>query len=215
MKKITFVLGVVLLGASLLSAAAPQDKKKTGTTDKPAAAQTAKPAAKTAAKPAAKDAAQTAKPAQPAAKPAARRPVPETPFSLGGRYLTPQVGINTWAVPFGASFELGLTKNVGVGGTVMMWFWSSQSVIVPEADVMYHFTSLNVDKLDLFAGAGLGYAIYHSSFAGTLGSGIYLDPFVAGRYWVSPKVALSLRLNFGVVGDWTGVGGQLGATFHL
>ncbi len=136
-------------------------------------------------------------------------------FEKGGKYVTPQLGINSWAVPFGASFEYGVTDNIGVGGTLMMWFWSGASVFLPAVEAGYHFTSLGVDKLDLFGGAGLGMAIYNAGggFSGT--TGLYLYPFVAGRYYFTDNIGASLRVNIGIIGDWTGVQSMLGVVIRL
>lgn len=139
-------------------------------------------------------------------------------FHKGDKFLTPQIGINSTAIPFGASFEYAVTENIGVGGTVMIWLWSDygfkSSIIMPSLDAAYHFTQLNVEKLDLFAGASLGYAIYSSDW-GNWNSGLSIDPFIAGRYWFSEKMAVSLKLNIGLLGDWSGVGGLLGVTFRI
>ncbi len=136
-------------------------------------------------------------------------------FHKGDKFLTPQIGLNSYAVPFGANFEVAITENIGVGGTVMMWIWSHGTIIMPSVDGAYHFTRLDVDKLDLFAGASLGFAIFSAKEGYGGSSGLYLSPFVAGRYWFSEKMAVSLRLNFSVLGDWTGVGGLLGLTFPI
>lgn len=136
-------------------------------------------------------------------------------FTKGDMFLTPQIGFNSWAIPFGANFEYAMTENIGVGGTIMMWFWSGASVILPSVDAAYHFTTLEVDKLDLFAGVGVGFAIYNAGAGISGSSGIYIDPFVAGRYWFSDKIGVSLRLNIGLIGDWSGVGGLLGVVFKI
>lgn len=85
-------------------------------------------------------------------------------FSKGSFYLTPQVGINTWTIPFGVNAEYAITPNIGLGATVMLWLWGepgwSESVIAPAFEAAYHFTKLNARKLDLYAGAGLGFAAY-------------------------------------------------------
>jgi hypothetical protein len=143
------------------------------------------------------------------------RRVSDMTFQKGDMFLTPQIGLNSWAVPFGVNFEYAMTENIGVGGTVMMWFWSGASVILPSVDGAYHFTQLDVDKLDLFAGVGVGFAIYNAGGGISGSSGIYVSPFAAGRYWFSEKMGVSLRLNIGIVGDWTGVGGLAGVVFKL
>jgi hypothetical protein len=136
-------------------------------------------------------------------------------FKKGEMYLTPQIGLNSYAVPFGASFELAITENIGVGGTVMMWIWSHGTIILPSVDGAYHLTKLGVEKLDLFGGASVGFAIFSAKGGFSGSSGIYISPFVAGRYWFSDKMAVSLRVNIGLIGDWTGVGGLLGVTLRI
>jgi hypothetical protein len=42
-----------------------------------------------------------------------------------------------------------------------------------------------------------------------------LEPIVGGRYYISPKVAISLRLVGAVVGGYTGFGATAGVTFVL
>jgi outer membrane immunogenic protein len=145
-------------------------------------------------------------------------------FSKGSFFITPQVGINSWTIPFGLNVEYGLTPNIGVGGTVMVWLWSdewiSQSIISLSAEGAYHFTQINVDKLDLYAGAGLGYSIYSydikGGFAGETGaSGLDLGIILGGRYFFTEKIAASLRLNGSFIGHWATFGGAIGVTIRL
>jgi hypothetical protein len=136
-------------------------------------------------------------------------------FNKGVIYLTPQIGLNSWAVPFGANVEFAMTENIGVGGTVTLYFWSGASVIIPSVNAAYHFTMLEVEKLDLFAGAEAGFAIYNAGEGITGSSGIYISPFVAGRYWFSENLGASVRLNIGLIGDWAGAGGMFGVVFKL
>jgi hypothetical protein len=151
-------------------------------------------------------------------------------FTKGAFYLTPQIGLYSWggSIPFGAAGEFALTPNIGVGGSVMVHFWSeeffSESLISFSAEVLYHFTKIKAQKFDLFAGGGLGYSVfswkwksgYDNFFEGSSGSsGLYLDPILGARYWFSPKLAVSVRLIGSLIGNWTGFGGQLGLTFRL
>lgn len=144
-------------------------------------------------------------------------------FNWQGFYLTPQVALASWggSIPFGLNAEYGVTKNIGVGGTAMFQFWNdegvSESWIMISAEGYYHI-DVNVEKLDLYVGAGLGYGIY--SISGTLlngsgASGLILEPLAGVRYYFSPKIALSVRLTGSVVGSYTGVGGAIGVTFVL
>ncbi len=145
-------------------------------------------------------------------------------FSKGDKFVTAQVGLNSYAVPFGVSYGMAMTENVEVGGTVMFLFWSdpgySYKVISPSLDVMYHFTKLEAEKIDAFAGASLGYSIFSYSsdygyYSGTFSSSLYLSPFLGGKYYFNEKTAVSLRLYFSVVGTVTGVGGVLGVSFKM
>ncbi|MBS3818997.1 hypothetical protein KGY73_05780 [bacterium] len=142
--------------------------------------------------------------------------------------ISPILGVNSYTVPFGANFEYGITENVGIGGTAMYWSWGgrmySNSLISLSADAAYHFTSLEVDKLDLFAGGGLGISIYSYSwksgydggvYGGAGSSGLFLEPFAGARYYFSPKISGFTRLHVNVVGSWAGVGGVLGVSFRL
>jgi hypothetical protein len=147
-------------------------------------------------------------------------------FSKGSFYLTPQIGLNRWTIPFGVNAEYAVAPNIGVGATVMIWLWSdtewTESVIAPVIEAAYHFTQLDVKKLDLYAGAGLGFAIYSWSWkAGESGAGatgsssLFVEPFVGVRYYFTPKIAGSLKLGGTLGGGWGSVGGTLGVTFLL
>jgi len=154
----------------------------------------------------------------------------EQEFAQGRVFVTPQIGLDEWATPVGVSVEFAITENIGVGGTVMFSFWSDnwglgkikQSIITPSVDAYYHFTSIDLDKFDLFAGASLGYSIYSWSWdfagddwGGAAGSGLYLSPFIGARYFLTEKLAISLKAYFSAIGDFNGVGGALGVTIRV
>jgi len=147
-----------------------------------------------------------------------------TYFKKGGKYLTPQLGLNSYAVPFGVSYGMGITDNIEVGGTVMAYFWSdawySYSVITPSLDVLYHFTSLKLESFDLFAGLTIGYSIVSWSsdyydYAESYGSSLFLSPNIGARYFFNKKFAVSLRAYFSAIGDLSGGGGLLGLTIVM
>jgi hypothetical protein len=142
--------------------------------------------------------------------------------------LSPVLGLNSYTVPLGANFEYGITDKIGIGGTAMIWWWSSQywsnSLIGLSFDGAYHFTSLDIKNLDLFAGSGLGFSLYSytleeshpGDIKGGLGSsGLYLEPFLGARFYFNPKTAVFLRLYVQFVGDWGGAGGIIGISFKL
>jgi len=142
--------------------------------------------------------------------------------------LSPILGLNSYTVPVGINFEYGITDKIGIGGSAMIWWWSSQywsnSLIGLSFDGAYHFTGLDVENLDFFAGAGLGVSIYNYSWkdsypgdiqGGAGSSGLYLKPFLGARYYFNQKTAVFSRLYFMFVGDWTGAGGVIGVSFRL
>jgi len=137
-------------------------------------------------------------------------------FTKGSIYVTPQVGGNTWSFAFAGSGEYALLKNVGIGASILAYFWSGASVIAPTVDGYYHFTWLKVPKLDVFAGLALGFAIYKSTLALPGESGLYAAPFTGARYWFSKKMSAFVRVNFGLVGDyWNRPTALAGVSFKL
>ena len=148
------------------------------------------------------------------AAPKSKKKYAKLEFNKGEMYLTPQIGLYSGEIPFGAAFEYAMTENIGIGGTLMMWFGSGFHVFMPSVEAGYHFTMLEVEKLDLFAGAAIGFAIVGGN--GVSGSsGLSINPFIAGRYWFSEKLGVSLKVNIGLIGDWTGVGSMLGVVFRI
>ncbi|MFO7980999.1 MAG: hypothetical protein R6V00_09235, partial [Candidatus Aminicenantes bacterium] len=141
-------------------------------------------------------------------------------FYKGIQTLSPVLGLNSYTVPVGVNFEYGVTKNIGIGGTAMLWWWAdnywSNSLIGLSFDGAYHFTGLDVKNLDLFAGAGLGFSIYSYKLkeshpgdikGGSGSSGLYLEPFIGARYYFNQKIAVFSRLYVHFIGDWGGAGG--------
>ena len=147
-------------------------------------------------------------------------------FRKGMFFLTPQVGVNEWSVPFGVNAEWAVSPYIGVGGTTMLWLFGKEgydySVVTLFGDFSYHFTRLDARDLDLYVGGGLGFNVVSSKkksdFLGegrAATSGLFLVPFVGVRYYFSPKTAVSLRLYVDILGDWAGAGAVLGVTFRL
>jgi hypothetical protein len=98
----------------------------------------------------------------------------------------------------------------------------SQTMITPSVEGYYHFTTIDVDKLDIYAGLSLGYSIYSWSWDGPGGgwadagsSDLYLSPFVGGRYFLNKKLAINLKFIYSAIGDWGGAGGVIGLTIRL
>jgi hypothetical protein len=132
-------------------------------------------------------------------------------FEKGDLFVTPQFGFNSWTLPFGVNVEKAITENIGIGGTVMAWFWGGGGLIVPSVEAAYHFTMLEVDKLDLSAGGGVGFAI---ATGGGYAGAIYPFVLINGRYFFKPRIAVNLRFNMSF-GSWGSAGGLFGVTFKL
>jgi hypothetical protein len=151
-------------------------------------------------------------------------------FKRGDMLLTLQFGYNSDSPVFGASLEYGITENIGIGGSVMMGFWSdailttkfSQTLINPSLDAYYHFGPSSGNRLDIFIGLSLGYSIYSWSaeneyivWEDSGSSGLYLSPIVGLRYYFSPKLILCAKSRYSAIGSFTGIGGEIGITFRL
>ena len=126
-------------------------------------------------------------------------------------------------VLLGASFEVGVYKNITVGGFADYRRISFSSVGVNEgisyiyigARGSYHFNELlNVptDKLDVYAGLGVGYlsANYDDAiYGGYNAGGIFVPVFIGGRYFFTEKIGGFLELASDVAPL------KLGVTFKL
>ena len=134
-------------------------------------------------------------------------------FEKGQKFLTGQVGLDSYAIPFGGSYSFALTDNIEAGATAMFIFVDGFTVILPSADVMYHFTSLEL-PVDLFAGVSLGYLLAMGDGV-TYAGGLSLTPMIGARYFFKDNLALSLKVFFSVLGDMSGAGGLLGVTLLL
>jgi hypothetical protein len=153
-------------------------------------------------------------------------------FSKGNFFLTPQVGFASWGggvFPFGVNAEYAISEKVGLGGSVMYQGWTetsgsetlgSVSLISFAVQANYHFIKLDASKFDLYAGAELGYGLYNITYGSGISSGIsgssgfILAPVLGGRYFLSPTIALSLRLTGSLVLR-PGFGAVAGVSFKL
>ncbi|AQG81746.1 hypothetical protein [Spirosoma montaniterrae] len=142
----------------------------------------------------------------------------------GSKFLNAGIGLGGWGgigysggLGFGASFELGVAKNITVGGVGAFRGYSGVgSYYSIGARGSYHFNeilSLANDKVDLYAGLGLIYSgwSWNESFVGFRGSygGIGLGGHLGGRYFFSDKIGGFAEAGFGVAPL------QLGVTFKF
>jgi hypothetical protein len=157
-------------------------------------------------------------------------------FGKGAMFVSPVLGVNSYAIPFGASIEYGINDKIGVGGTILFQTWGedwsvlgynygyNSTLITPSVQGVYHFTGIKTEKIDAYAGLNLGFSIFSFSWEEDwIGSGnaeigsssLYLTPFAGIRFYLSAKMALTAAVNFSAIGDWSGVGTLLGVCFKL
>ncbi len=131
--------------------------------------------------------------------------------------------------PVSASFELGVTDEIGVGAFVgfstartrkfdvlsgQYWWRYSTVTLAPRA--AYHFNLEDLEKFDLYAGVmgglRIGTATFHSTdpqlnsnnFDTDAAGGILYGFFVGGRYMATENLRLFGELGYGV--SWINLG---------
>ena len=140
--------------------------------------------------------------------------------------------------PIGGSYEVLITNNIGIGSTVMFDKWCDYlgmfcgkftfRVFKPSLDITYHFKVKKMKGLGLFTGASLGYSIlsvsneldndYHGElksephFAPFLGLHLYFWENLSGFF---NRLLVTLKVNWSVTGDFSGVYGAVGITYMI
>lgn len=141
-------------------------------------------------------------------------------YEKGDKLLNVGLGLGSYyggGVAVGAAFEYGITDFISVGAQADFYTWGYNfgvgykyryTFLPIAARGSYHFGKhfLTIDKLDLYAGAALGY--YISSYKDNTGySGIYDDGyggkglfgvFGGGRYYFKPNMAGFAEVGYNV-----------------
>lgn len=140
------------------------------------------------------------------------------------------VGVNSnynGGVPFGVSYEKGITDDISVGGNfdyLSANFGSGGydfkfTALYLAARGSYHFNELlkiKSEKIDLYAGPSLGYRIFSwkddfgGSSGNTYGSGIFIGVHIGGKYYFTDKVGAFLE-----VGDVGSTNARIGVAFKF
>jgi hypothetical protein len=169
-------------------------------------------------------------------------------FAKGSMYVTGQIGIgsyvateepfNTLPFPLGASYEIALTDNIGIGGTVMFDKWSDYlgmfggkwtfRVFKPSLDITYHFYLKGMEGLNFFTGASLGYSLLSvsneldSGYTGELKSEPHFAPFLGLHlyFWGNhsgffEKFLITSKVYWSVTGDFSGLSGAVGIAYKI
>ena len=144
-------------------------------------------------------------------------------YKQGDKLLNATIGLNSGygglggaTLPLGASFEVGVTDAISVGGFAdytsfkYSGFDYGWSFLYFGARGSYHVNELlkiNSDKLDVYGGLGLGYytASYSgptgSTYGGAYGGSIFFSGFIGGRYYFTDNIGAVLELGGGGVSN--------------
>ncbi|MEO6683756.1 MAG: hypothetical protein ABIN48_13120 [Ginsengibacter sp.] len=148
-------------------------------------------------------------------------------FNEGDKLLNIGIGVNSYyrgGNPIGASYEVGITDAISVGGNVDFLSYNAGngrfSAFYLGARANYHFNEiLNIDdnNVDIYGGLTLGYrnfswgdGSHRNGFGNSYSSGIYLGALVGGKYFFSENVGAFLEL--GAIGS---TNARIGVAFKL
>ena len=150
------------------------------------------------------------------------------PYTDRTNMVTVGIGFSGWGIPIFGRFEAPVADNITVGGGISYQGYSESSAgykyqhsifgITGRGD--YHFNELIElpDPWDLYAGLGLGYYFWNTTYkgggttidySGSGDGGFSLGIHVGGRYFFNDKIGINLEFGGGTVLS----GGTLGATF--
>lgn len=153
-------------------------------------------------------------------------------YEKGDKLLNVGIGVNSYyngGIPFGASFEVGVTDEISVGGSIDYLShnygnfagddWRFTALYIG-ARGSYHFNellNLSNEAIDIYGGLTLGYrnfswsdSRFGSGLGNSYGSGVFLGIYAAGRYYFSEKVGAFLEV--GAVGS---TNAKLGVAFKF
>ena len=169
-------------------------------------------------------------------------------FSKDSMYVIGQIGINSYVAtdepfdtmpfPIGASYEIFIADNIGIGSRFMFDKWCDYlgvfggkwtfRVFKPSLYIAYYFDLKEVEGMSLFVGADLGYSIFSASnelgndYWGDLKSGPHLAPFLGTHlyFWENlsgffERFLVTFKVDWSVTGDFSGLGGTVGITYRI
>lgn len=149
-------------------------------------------------------------------------------FAKGDNLINLGIGVNSYysgGIPIGVSYEHGITEDISIGAGVDFLSYrygpnrSGFSAIYSGFRGSYHFNNLikhNVEELDLYAGATLGYRSFSwrddsiPGLGNAYGSGLFLGAHVGARYYFKPTIGAFLELGAGGSGN-----ARLGVAFKF
>ncbi len=132
-------------------------------------------------------------------------------YEKGDKLLNVGVGLSSYYYgnPLGISFEIGVDNDISVGGQFDYNAGTDNYDDRYTATYFgvrgsYHFNrllQLNTNKVDVYAGAGLGYRTFrwNDSYYGSTysyGSGVFANYFIGGKYYFNNKLGGFLELGY-------------------
>jgi hypothetical protein len=146
-------------------------------------------------------------------------------FEEDDNILDLSIGFSEYTTPFAVGYEHAISPNLGINVSALFLSWGyelgyfgdyTQTLIMPQAHLMYHFTKIKARKLDVYVGAGAGFSIYNTDRSDeTATGGLFLTGVVGIRYYVSKSIAIQARETLVVVGDWGGSYTLIGVSFRF
>ncbi len=146
-------------------------------------------------------------------------------YEKGTKVLELSVGFSSLTTPFAVGYEHSLTDKLGLNVSALILSWGydfgflgdlNQTLIMPQAHLHYHFTKIKSSKLDVYVGAGAGFAVYNSDWSDEVSSsGIFISGVVGIRYYVSKKIAIQAKETLVAIGDWDGSYTLVGVAFKF
>ena len=150
----------------------------------------------------------------------------QAPIGIGQAQINAGFGFSSWGLPVYGGIDFGVHKDITVGGELSFRSYndyygsnnisSGHTIIGISANGNYHFnTLLDIpEEWDVYAGANLGYYIWHtndSNYKGSGSSGLGLGIQVGGRYYFNDK--FGINLEFGSGNSFSG--GKVGISIRL
>ena len=125
-------------------------------------------------------------------------------YKQGDNLLNVTIGVGNGfgGLGFGGSFEHGFTDAISAGGSFdylgLGSSYGSGGLMYIAARGSYHFGELlkTGEKLDPYAGLGLGYLSWPGTGVGGL-SGVFFGGHVGARYWFAEKLGGVAEVGFG------------------
>ncbi len=133
-------------------------------------------------------------------------------FSKGDNVIDLGVGFSGYGTPFHAGFEHLFTDDISAGVFANYASYFSTSVIWAGVKGNYHFNrilKLNNDKVDLTAGASIGYWSV-GGVSAAYGNTVFFGVQIGGRYFFSEKIGAFAEFGGGNLS-----GGTVGVSFKF